>query len=128
MATEPPLTGPVPAEGDPGGVPFHTLDTAAAGSRLDVAPDRGLSAAEAARRLIRHGPNAIEEQPRRNIGGMLLAQCADFMILVLTFPIVGVFSYDTHSPGEYFRSGPTARWALHPQRRSRSSTNNWSRQ
>ena len=83
MATERRFTAPMPPEGDPSEVRFHTLDAAAVGSRLGVAPADGLSAAEAAERLAHYGPNAIEEKPRRSIVGMLLAQFADFMILVL---------------------------------------------
>jgi len=37
---------------------WHRLTGDAAAARLDVAPERGLNGAEAARRLASHGPNA----------------------------------------------------------------------
>ncbi|MCW9013167.1 MAG: cation-translocating P-type ATPase [Gammaproteobacteria bacterium] len=43
----------------------------------------GLTGAEAQKRLLEHGPNAIPEKHRRSILAMLLAQFTDFMILVL---------------------------------------------
>ncbi|HEY5081386.1 MAG TPA: cation-translocating P-type ATPase [Bauldia sp.] len=69
--------------GDDAGVPFHTLDTKAVGSLMGVSIDQGLSAAEAAQRLSRYGPNAIEEKPGRGVASMIAAQFADFMILLL---------------------------------------------
>jgi Ca2+-transporting ATPase len=44
---------------------------------------RGLSAAEAARRLAHHGPNVLREAPPRSMLAMFAAQFADLMILIL---------------------------------------------
>jgi Ca2+-transporting ATPase len=63
--------------------PPHVLSVADAARRLAVDQQRGLSAAEAAARLARHGPNAIPEARGRGPLRMLLAQFTDFMILVL---------------------------------------------
>jgi Ca2+-transporting ATPase len=43
----------------------------------------GLSAAEAAARLDRHGPNELREKPPRSLPAIFLGQFRDFMILVL---------------------------------------------
>ena len=50
--------------------------------RLDVSED-GLTAVEANRRSVEHGPNAIPETRHRSLPLMLLDQFTDFMILVL---------------------------------------------
>ncbi|MBI2313396.1 MAG: cation-translocating P-type ATPase [Betaproteobacteria bacterium] len=52
-------------------------------SALGCTPDRGLSAAEAAARLARHGRNEIREAERRSPWRMLADQFTDFMIIVL---------------------------------------------
>ena len=44
---------------------------------------RGLTAAEASRRLVEHGPNIIERQTKRNVLLMLAAQFASPMIWLL---------------------------------------------
>ena len=62
---------------------WHTLSVAKVASRLRVDVTRGLDASEAGRRLARHGPNEISEGPRRSPLRMLLAQFADFMIVIL---------------------------------------------
>jgi Ca2+-transporting ATPase len=67
----------------PGETRWHTLAPDDAAARLEVDPAVGLSAAEAARRLARHGPNALPEAKRRGPARMLLDQFSDFMILVL---------------------------------------------
>ncbi|HMM53763.1 MAG TPA: cation-translocating P-type ATPase [Candidatus Desulfobacillus sp.] len=61
---------------------WHALDAGAALERLGSAPP-GLTAAEAAARLARHGPNALPEAATRSRARMLADQFADFMILVL---------------------------------------------
>jgi len=43
----------------------------------------GLSSAEAAARLLKYGPNALKEKPKRSPLAMFLDQFKDFMILVL---------------------------------------------
>ncbi len=62
---------------------WHTLDAANTAARLRTDPQRGLSAAEAADRRRRHGPNVLQEAVRRSPLRMLAAQFADFMILLL---------------------------------------------
>ncbi|MGH7785509.1 MAG: cation-translocating P-type ATPase [Candidatus Binatia bacterium] len=62
---------------------WHALELAEAAARLHVDVPHGLSAAEAARRAARWGPNEIPEQHRRGPWRMLLEQFSDFMILVL---------------------------------------------
>ncbi|MCC6658625.1 MAG: HAD-IC family P-type ATPase, partial [Rhodocyclaceae bacterium] len=62
--------------------PWHTESAEAALAALDAVP-QGLTFAEAARRLARHGPNALPEGGRRSPLRMLADQFADFMILVL---------------------------------------------
>jgi Ca2+-transporting ATPase len=43
----------------------------------------GLSAAEAARRLVAHGPNLLKEEARRGPWSILIGQLTDLMILIL---------------------------------------------
>jgi P-type Ca2+ transporter type 2C len=63
--------------------PWHMLTAAEVERSLDTAIGTGLSANEAARRLERHGANALPEARRRSVLRMLLDQFGDFMILVL---------------------------------------------
>ncbi|MEW5769304.1 MAG: cation-translocating P-type ATPase [Pseudomonadota bacterium] len=65
------------------GSEWHTLEAREAARRLGVEAGRGLSEAEAAARLARHGPNALPEARRRTPLAMFAGQFADFMILVL---------------------------------------------
>ena len=62
--------------------PWHTEPVEAALRALDAVP-AGLTSAEAAARLARHGPNALPEGRSRSVARMLLDQFSDFMILVL---------------------------------------------
>ena len=52
-------------------------------SELDTDPKRGLSAAQAQRRLAQHGPNRLERAGRRGLASRLLDQFKDPMVLVL---------------------------------------------
>jgi Ca2+-transporting ATPase len=61
---------------------WHTRSIDEALALLDAAP-QGLTFAEAAARLAKHGPNALPEGGGRSIARMLADQFADFMILVL---------------------------------------------
>ncbi len=61
---------------------WHTLRIDAALQALH-ADAQGLTSAEAAARLARHGPNALPEGRSRSVARMLLDQFSDFMILVL---------------------------------------------
>jgi calcium-translocating P-type ATPase len=62
--------------------PFHALPVAAALARLDAA-EAGLTAAEAAARLERHGPNRLPETRQRGAVARLLAQFQNVLVLVL---------------------------------------------
>ena len=51
---------------------YHCLSSAEVLERFDVDPDRGLSDAEARRRLDQNGPNKLREAKRRSGWGVLL--------------------------------------------------------
>ncbi|MFF8799418.1 MULTISPECIES: cation-translocating P-type ATPase [unclassified Methylobacterium] len=61
---------------------WHALDIEAVRRRLACGAG-GLTSAEAARRLRRHGPNRLPEPPRRGLGRIVLAQIASPLILLL---------------------------------------------
>ncbi|HYW02342.1 MAG TPA: cation-translocating P-type ATPase [Gammaproteobacteria bacterium] len=63
--------------------PWHVLPSAEVAHRLAVDPDHGLDEPEARERLARVGPNEIRTRGTRPPWRLLLAQFADFMILVL---------------------------------------------
>jgi len=72
-----------PEAGNPADAPdWHTRPADAALRALRAEP-QGLTSAEAAARLARHGPNALPEGGGRSVARMLADQFADFMILVL---------------------------------------------
>jgi Ca2+-transporting ATPase len=62
---------------------WHTLTVADIAARLGADLERGLTAAEAARRLVQSGPNEIQGRPPRSVFSFILAQFTDFMVLVL---------------------------------------------
>jgi Ca2+-transporting ATPase len=62
---------------------WHCLHPAEVSQQLGVDPAAGLSFDEAARRLARHGPNALIEAERRSVARMIADQFADVMILIL---------------------------------------------
>jgi len=51
--------------------------------RLDTHPERGLSSAEAARRLGEHGPNALREKPPPPLWRLVVDQFKSFVVLLL---------------------------------------------
>ena len=61
---------------------WHVLDVDAALATLGTR-SAGLSAAEAAQRLVAHGPNELVAKRRRTLLAMFLDQFKDFMIIVL---------------------------------------------
>lgn len=63
--------------------PWHTLSTADAVRTLDTRPEQGLTSAEAAKRLERHGPNKLAEVPPRPEWLKILDQFRGVLILVL---------------------------------------------
>lgn len=62
--------------------PWHAIDVDAVLSRLEAGRG-GLAGEEAARRLARHGPNALPRAPRRSALARFLAQLRNVLIYVL---------------------------------------------
>ncbi len=62
---------------------WHALPATAALVQHGVAPEHGLSEAEAAERLLRHGPNRPSQQPGRSALTRFLAQLKEPLVLVL---------------------------------------------
>ena len=62
---------------------LHQATCQQASQALSVDPNRGLSPAEAARRLQKHGKNQIRPARRQSILGRFLGQFKDFMVLIL---------------------------------------------
>ena len=55
-------------------VPWHALDVAEVVARLEVDPERGLTAAGAAERLRRHGPNRMPEPSQPSLARLVVDQ------------------------------------------------------
>jgi len=62
---------------------WHAREAGHAVSELETHAHEGLDAAEARRRLERHGPNELAEVDRRSVFGILFAQFTDLLILIL---------------------------------------------
>ena len=62
---------------------WHTLSIDETASKLDVDLQKGLSAADAAERLARVGPNALSEQARPSFLSRLWDQLNQFLVLIL---------------------------------------------
>ncbi len=62
--------------------PWHSLSHEAVFAALSSSPE-GLSDSEAARRLLRDGPNALKGRPPKSILTMLREQLSDPMVLIL---------------------------------------------
>ena len=71
------------AAGSPSETPWYAQDAEAVIAAVDTDRDRGLSAAEAARRLAEHGPNSIAAEPAPSVWQVSLRQLADPMNLML---------------------------------------------
>jgi len=67
----------------PEAVAWHTLPAAEAFERLQADPTRGLTEAEAARRLAQSGPNALAQAPPRSTPVILLAQFKSLIVALL---------------------------------------------
>ncbi|MEU8398339.1 cation-translocating P-type ATPase [Nonomuraea sp. NPDC048892] len=63
--------------------PWHARAAEAAAHAFEVDPQHGLSSAEAARRLQRHGANRLDETPREPRWRVFLRQFQDLLILIL---------------------------------------------
>jgi len=62
---------------------WHTLAPDEVTRRLKVSPGRGLTPAEAAARLARHGPNQLAEEKRRSMLRVFIDQFRDPMVIIL---------------------------------------------
>jgi Ca2+-transporting ATPase len=62
---------------------FPTLTPDAAAAALSTDAAAGLSTAEAARRLVEHGPNQLTEKPQPSFLALLIGQFKDFLVLIL---------------------------------------------
>ncbi|MDP1570080.1 MAG: cation-transporting P-type ATPase [Vicinamibacterales bacterium] len=67
----------------PEAVAWHTLPVAEAVDRLQADATRGLTEAEAARRLAESGPNALVQAPPRSTLAILLAQFKSLIVALL---------------------------------------------
>ncbi|MFM8986807.1 MAG: cation-transporting P-type ATPase, partial [Planctomycetia bacterium] len=63
--------------------PWHAFDVADVARRLGSDPDRGLTAAEAGRRLAAHGPNALDEPPPDPLWRKVIGQFRELVIWIL---------------------------------------------
>ncbi len=79
-ALDPPVTDSSP--------PMWQLTGEEAAAALDVDPDRGLSADEAASRLLRHGPNRLDEAAGVPGWRRFRSQLADPLIYLLLAAVV----------------------------------------
>ncbi len=64
-------------------VTWHSLNPAEVIKNLATTPDKGLSQAEAAKRLEQYGPNALREGERTSFFKMVLAQLNSFVVILL---------------------------------------------
>src|SRR5690348_17162757 len=75
--------------GLPDGAPGQGLRTAAIGESLTaLAPDGGLTSAEAAARLSRYGPNELPRARRTPLWRMIFGQLRDPLVIVLLVAVV----------------------------------------
>ncbi len=74
---------------------LHTLEVTEALTLLDAHPTRGLSRAEAARRLAESGPNELEAARRVSLWAVLLEQFNNALILILLVA-VGLSAFIGH--------------------------------
>ena len=63
--------------------PWHALPPDRVAAELDSNPAQGLNAAEAASRLLQHGPNRLAEKPPRPAWLKFLDQFRNFLVIVL---------------------------------------------
>lgn len=64
---------------------WHTLDIESAASAMNVKPDRGLKASEAAQRLQQFGENRLAEAKPRSLLLKFFDQFKNFLVIVLLF-------------------------------------------
>jgi Ca2+-transporting ATPase len=73
---------------------WYSLTTDATVAALDTDPDRGLSAAEAADRLARYGPNELTSEPPPSVWKIVVEQLRVPMNLTLLAVVVVSFAID----------------------------------
>lgn len=81
------------------GTPWYTQDSDAVVAAMRSDRERGLTAAEAARRLTEHGPNAIAAEPAPSVWQVALRQLADPMNIMLVAVAVISLVIDQTSVG-----------------------------
>lgn len=70
--------------------PWHILSVEEVGNRLHATP-AGLSDAEAEARLVKHGPNALPEPPRRSLTRIFLGQLKSPLVYLLLAAATAAF-------------------------------------
>lgn len=84
---------------------LHHVSRQEAAETLSADPDRGLSPAEAARRLERQGKNQLQPAKRQSFLGRFLGQFKDFMVLILLASAgVSFWASSMQGDGEYLDS------------------------
>lgn len=84
---------------------LHHVSRQQAAETLSADPDRGLSPAEAARRLDRHGKNQLRPARRQSLLARFLSQFKDFMVLILlASAAVSFWASSMQGDGEYLDS------------------------
>ena len=72
--------------------PWYVQDTAAVTTALDTDRDRGLTQAEASRRLAEHGPNSIAAEPSPSVWQVAWAQVIDPMnVMLIAVAVISLF-------------------------------------
>jgi Ca2+-transporting ATPase len=75
--------------------PWHALAVEEIVGRLAADPERGLTAAEAAARLARHGENRLREQPPEPRLWKLVRQFREVVVWILLVAVVIAAATDT---------------------------------
>lgn len=81
-------TGGAPVRDDP---TFHCMDVESVCQMFNTSPSSGLSAQEAAERLLRDGPNKMTEKKKRTIWQKIWDQVANVLVFILF--VVAVISF-----------------------------------
>src|SRR5690242_11696113 len=72
--------------------PWFTQDAGAVAAAVGTDRERGLTAAEAARRLSEHGPNSIAAEPSPSVWQVALRQLADPMnVMLVAVAVISLF-------------------------------------
>ena len=84
---------------------LHHVSRQQAAETLGADTERGLSPAEAARRLAKHGKNQLRPARRQSLLGRFLSQFKDFMVLILlASAAVSFWASSMQGDGEYLDS------------------------